>query len=130
MPTENWFERPLANCENADVRLFFESARARKQARRAKSLVYNDANGQARWLVTPQIHNAYVVQKGRFSSDETFWRYLLYETAFVGPKRKLDHNADLRFHLVTAKDFRVFQTIAETEAEVCKLDWEISRRKR
>jgi hypothetical protein len=127
MPTEKDFETELAKCKNPDARQFFEGARG--QQRTKTSLRYDDANDKLRWYVTPQIHKARVVQKGRFPHDQDFWRSRVSVPASVGPKRKTDGDADLRFDLVTGSDFAIFKEIAETEARVRALHWEISRRK-
>ena len=123
----NAFEKGVRKCGNPQARQFFETA---KQGRVSYALRCVDANGRVRWYVKPQIREAYVVQKGRFKGDEGFWRSRLSQPASVEPKRKTDHDADLRFHLVTAADFAVFQEVSEREAEarVSALGWEPKRR--
>ena len=124
------FEKALRKCANPNERRFFETAQARKQARVTYAVRYDDASGRLRWYVKPQIQEAYVVQKGRFAGDEDFWRSRLSRPAEVGPKRKTDGDADLRFHLVTAADFESFQEVADREARDRTLDWEPFRRRR
>jgi hypothetical protein len=122
-----FLENALNNCENPHARQFFENALERKQARVIYALRYNDATGRLRWYVRPQVQEAYVVQKGRFLEHAAFWRSRLSTSASVVPKRKGD--ADLRFHLVSASDFVVFQEVAQKEADACVLGWETERRK-
>jgi|HubBroStandDraft_1064217.scaffolds.fasta_scaffold516800_1 hypothetical protein len=124
-----FLENALSNCENPHARQFFESALERQQAQVTNALRYSDATGRLRGYVRPQVQEAYVVQKGRFLEDAAFWRSRLSTSASVVPKRKTDGDADLRFHLVSASDFVVFQEVAQKEADACALGWETERRK-
>ncbi len=123
------FEQALRKCKNPDERSFFERARGQNQARTEAALRYDDARNRVRWYVNPQAHEARVVQKGRFTGDENFWKSRLSRRDGVLPKRITDGDADLRFHLVTAADFAAFEEVADREARVQSLDWEISRRR-
>jgi hypothetical protein len=125
--SSNTLEKALSICQNPNARQFFVAALELGQTRITYALRYNDASGRLRWYVRPQVQEAYVVQKGRFSGDEQFWRSSLSASASVVPKRSGD--ADLRFHLVTDVDFEIFQQVAKKEASACALDWETSRRK-
>lgn len=123
------FEKGVRQCQNPQERKFLEIAQARKQARISNALSYADARGRVRWYLIPQIQNARVIQKGRFTGDEDFWRSRLSAPASVKPKRKTKHDADLRFHLITAADFASFQEVSDREARADALDWEPKGRK-
>ena len=122
-------ENALRKCKNQHARQFFEIARARQQPTVDSAFRYVDAKNQLRWYVKPQINEAYVIQKGRFTGDEDFWRSRLSSPTAVVPKRKTKGDADLRFHLVTAADLALFQEVSDREAKTMAFDWESSRRK-
>lgn len=82
---EDSFEKSLGNCKNPYELQFFEAAQARKQPRVTRALRYNDGTGRLRWYVIPRIQEAYVVQKGRFTKDEDFWRSRLSPPSSAHP---------------------------------------------
>jgi hypothetical protein len=121
-------QEKLSTVVNPDARRFFEEALQRNHPTTDNALRYDDAKGAVRWYVIPRVFGAYVVQKGRFTSDEQFWKSHLSASHSVKPKQ--DGDADLRFHLVTNSDFRLFEETARREAAASTFDWEISRRRK
>jgi hypothetical protein len=76
---------------------------------RSKRALFYRAAGRVRFMVRARISHVHVIQSGRFSDDEAFWREHL-STHKVGFRRK---GNDLGFRLYTSEDYRFFQNTME-----------------
>lgn len=80
-----------------------------QELNRSKYGLFYRASGKVRFLVRARKSHVHVIQKGRFTDDEGFWRDHL-SSHKVGPR---DAGNDLGFILTTREDFKFFQDAME-----------------